>query len=110
MDYGKLAQIQRHNSWSDFLISPERQQGRLIILTTTAQVGLYDFSFESGDTLMLGRESAGLPPEVHKAANARLSVPMVAGARSLNVIITGAMVLGEALRQTGGFANRASMA
>jgi tRNA (cytidine/uridine-2'-O-)-methyltransferase len=82
----------------------------LIILTTAAQIGLYDFSFESGDTLMLGRESAGLPPEVHAAANARLSVPMVAGARSLNVIITGAMVLGEALRQTGGFANRASRA
>ena len=110
MDYGKLAQIQRHNSWSDFQAAPERQQGRLIILTTAAQIGLYDFSFESGDTLMLGRESAGLPPEVHAAANARLSVPMVAGARSLNVIITGAMVLGEALRQTGGFANRASMA
>jgi len=110
MDYGKLAQIQRHNSWSDFQAAPERQQGRLIILTTTAQTDLYDFSFESGDTLVLGRESAGLPPEVHAAANARLRVPLVAGARSLNVIITGAMVLGEALRQTGGFANRSSMA
>ncbi len=107
MDYGKIAQIQRHNSWTDFQAAPERSQGRLIILTTAAKTSLYDFSFQPGDTLMLGRESAGLPPEVHAAAGARLSVPMVAGARSLNVIITGAMVLGEALRQTGSFANPA---
>jgi tRNA (cytidine/uridine-2'-O-)-methyltransferase len=107
MDYGKLAQIQRHNSWSEFQAAPERGQGRLVILTTTAQTGLYDFSFHQGDTLMLGRESAGLPPEVHALADARLRVPMVAGARSLNVIITGAMALSEALRQTGNFANNA---
>lgn len=105
MDYGKLAQIQRHNSWIDFQAAPERGQGRLVILTTKAQTGLYDFSFQTGDTVMLGRESAGLPPEVHSAAEARLHVPMVAGARSLNVIITGAMALSEALRQTGNFAN-----
>jgi tRNA (cytidine/uridine-2'-O-)-methyltransferase len=105
MDYGKLAQIQRHNSWIDFQAAPERGRGRLVILTTNAQASLYDFSFQTGDTVMLGRESAGLPPEVHSAAEARLHVPMVAGARSLNVIITGAMALSEALRQTGNFAN-----
>ena len=104
MDYGKIAQIQRHNSWADFWAAPERQEGRLIILTTAAENSIYDFSFKPDDTLLLGRESAGLPPEVHAAAQARLRVPLVPTARSLNVINTGAMVLGEALRQTGGFA------
>ena len=110
MDYGKLTKIQRHNSWTEFQAAPERGQGRLVVLTTSAQTGLYDFSFQSGDTLMLGRESAGLPPEIHDLADARLKVPMVAGARSLNVIITGAMALSEALRQTGNFASDANCA
>ncbi len=100
MDYGKIAQIQRHNSWSDFQLAPERQNGRLILLTTKAAVSLYDFSFGSGDTLLLGRESAGVPDEVHAAAAGRLFVPLVPQARSLNVIVAGAMALGEAIRQT----------
>lgn len=100
MDYGKLTQIQRHNSWSDFQSAPERHNGRLILLTTKAAVSLYDFSFTSGDTLLLGRESAGVPEEVHAAAAGRLFVPLVPEARSLNVIVAGAMALGEAIRQT----------
>ncbi len=100
MDYGKIAQIQRHNSWADFQLAPERQEGRLILLTTKAAISLYDFSFRAGDTLLLGRESAGVPDEVHAAAAGRLFVPLVPQARSLNVIVAGAMALGEAIRQT----------
>jgi tRNA (cytidine/uridine-2'-O-)-methyltransferase len=72
----------------------------LILLTTKAAVSLYDFSFTPGDTLLLGRESAGVPDEVHAAAAGRLFVPLVPEARSLNVIVAGAMALGEAIRQT----------
>ncbi len=100
MDYGKIAQIQRHNSWADFQLAPERQDGRLILLTTKAAISLYDFSFRAGDTLLLGRESAGVPDDVHEAAAGRLFVPLVPQARSLNVIVAGAMALGEAMRQT----------
>ena len=57
--------------------------------------------YQPDDMLMLGRESAGVPPEVHQAADLRLTVPMASGMRSLNVAVAGAMALGEALRQTG---------
>ena len=62
-----------------------------------------DYEFAAGDTLLLGRESAGAPEEVHDAADARLRIPLKAGLRSINVAQAGAMVLGEALRQTKGF-------
>ncbi|HJZ29712.1 MAG TPA: TrmH family RNA methyltransferase, partial [Hyphomicrobiaceae bacterium] len=63
-----------------------------------------DFSFRAEDTLLLGRESAGVPAAVHAGADARLVIPMRAGRRSLNVAVAAAMALGEALRQTGAFA------
>lgn len=53
--------------------------------------------------LLFGRESAGVPEEVHQAADARLFIPLIGGARSLNLVNAAAMALGEALRQTGGF-------
>ncbi|MGZ5935716.1 MAG: tRNA (cytidine(34)-2'-O)-methyltransferase, partial [Rhizomicrobium sp.] len=62
-----------------------------------------DFAFTSDDTILLGRESAGVPPSVHARADARLRIPMKSGLRSINVAQAGAMVLGEALRQTGSF-------
>ncbi|MCK9994144.1 MAG: tRNA (cytidine/uridine-2'-O-)-methyltransferase, partial [Alphaproteobacteria bacterium] len=62
-----------------------------------------NFRFQAGDTLLLGRESAGVPAEVHDRADARLCIPMLAGRRSLNVALAAAMVLGEALRQLNGF-------
>jgi tRNA (cytidine/uridine-2'-O-)-methyltransferase len=60
-----------------------------------------DFRFEPDDILLLGRESAGFPDEIHKQANARITIPMQKGARSLNVALACAMVTGEALRQIG---------
>ncbi|MFN3523487.1 MAG: tRNA (cytidine(34)-2'-O)-methyltransferase [Phenylobacterium sp.] len=107
LDYGTKAETTRHSGWTAFLARPERQAGRLVLFTTRAASPLYGFSFEAGDTLLFGRESAGAPDEVHAAAQARLLIPLVPGARSLNVVTAAAIALGEALRQTGGFPNPA---
>ena len=78
--------------------------GRIVLLTTRGDTPYVDFAFRPTDTLLLGRESAGVPTAVHDNADARLIVPMAPGVRSLNVVTAAAMVLGEALRQTGGVA------
>ena len=78
-------------------------QGRLIVATTKARTAYTDFAFEVGDTLLFGRESAGVTDEVAKAAHGLVHVPMAEGMRSLNVAVTAGMILGEALRQTGAF-------
>ena len=99
MDYLKQAQIVRHVSWNAFLCGT---MGRMVLLTTRATQSYLVFRFEPTDVLILGRESAGVPEQVHAAAAARLRIPMKEGLRSLNVALAGAMVLGEALRQTKG--------
>lgn len=73
----------------------------MILLTTRGSIDYPDFAFRADDTLLLGRESAGVPEEVHGLADARLRVPMLPGLRSINVALAAAMVVGEALRQTG---------
>jgi tRNA (cytidine/uridine-2'-O-)-methyltransferase len=103
MDYLDSVEIRRHASWHRYLENRESEAGRLLLLTTSARQTYTDFAFEAGDTLLFGRESAGVPEEVHVAADARLRVPMRPGLRSLNVALTAAMVLGEALRQTDAF-------
>ncbi|GAB4531429.1 MAG: tRNA (cytidine(34)-2'-O)-methyltransferase [Amphiplicatus sp.] len=101
MDYAALAAPVRHASWRAFLESPERRGGRLALLTTRAATPLWDFAFRPGDVILVGRESAGAPEEVHAAADARLVIPLAAGARSLNVAVAGAIALAEARRQIG---------
>lgn len=101
LDYAPLADVTRHVSWQAFL---EARPGRVVLLTTRAETRHVDFAFAAGDVLLLGRESAGAPEEVHRAAAARVRVPLRPEARSLNVAIAAGMVLGEALRQTGGYA------
>jgi tRNA (cytidine/uridine-2'-O-)-methyltransferase len=103
LDYGSLAVTTRHDSWAEFLGAPARSEGRLVLLTTRAAVPLDEISFEAGDTLIMGAESAGAPDFVHTAAALRVRIPLVSGARSLNVVTAAAIALGEALRQTGGF-------
>ena len=83
-----------------------RDRKRLVLLTTRAAQPYTGFAFGPGDTLLVGRESAGVPDEVHEAADARLLIPMRPGLRSLNVAQAAAMVLGEALRQTERFPAR----
>jgi tRNA (cytidine/uridine-2'-O-)-methyltransferase len=99
MDYIARAEWRRHASWARFLAS--RGPGRLVLLTIRGDLAYHRFAFRADDTLVLGRETAGVPQAVHDAADARLTVPMRAGARSLNVTLAAAIVLGEALRQTG---------
>jgi tRNA (cytidine/uridine-2'-O-)-methyltransferase len=101
MDYYDLASITRHASWTAFC--RDRPPGRLVLLTTKGGRTFPDVAFEPSDTLLLGRESAGVPDEVHEAADLRLRVPLQKGARSLNVALAASMVLSEALRQTSGF-------
>jgi tRNA (cytidine/uridine-2'-O-)-methyltransferase len=104
LDYLARARLIRHASWQAFCASrSDGGGGRLVLLTTRAPVPYVDFSFQANDAIMVGSESAGAPDFVHKAADARVRVPMIASARSLNVAIAAAMVLGEALRQTGHF-------
>ncbi len=100
MDYLTLATLTRHNSWEAFRT---KALGRLVLLTTKAALPYTDFAFAPSDTLILGRESAGVPEFVHAAADARVLIPMRPGLRSVNVAQACAMVLGEALRQTKGF-------
>jgi tRNA (cytidine/uridine-2'-O-)-methyltransferase len=103
LDYAALATIRRHESWAAFAANRE-PASRLVLVTTAGNVPLYDFRFADGDTLLLGRESAGVPDSVHQAAAARVRIPLRPGARSLNVAVAGAIALSEALRQTGHFA------
>ena len=106
MDYLKSADIRRHASWTRFRdgFSADRRAGqRLVLLTTRGAMAYADFAFQASDTLLVGRESAGVPDEVHAAADARLVIPLQPGLRSLNVAQAAAMVLGEALRQTSLF-------
>jgi len=100
MDYLKSAQMVRHASWAQFKAG---FSGRLLLLTTRGAMTYTDFAFQPGDTLLVGQESAGVPEDVHQAADARLVIPLRPGMRSLNVAQAAAMVLGEALRQTNGF-------
>lgn len=72
-------------------------------MTTRAAVAYTAISFGRGDTLIMGAESAGAPEFVHEAANARIRIPLAAGARSLNVVTAAAIALGEALRQTSSY-------
>ncbi|MAB13766.1 tRNA (cytidine(34)-2'-O)-methyltransferase [Parvibaculum sp.] len=102
LDYTALASVTRHADWAAFQAA-RPVESRLILLTTGADMPYTAFRFAAQDILLLGRESAGVPQGVHEAADARLLIPMAPGARSLNMALSGAMVLGEALRQTNGF-------
>ena len=103
MDYGDLSQVIRRRSWTEFLSAPERAEGRLVLFTTAGASPFLDFAFSAGDTLLFGSESAGAPPLVHEAADARLVIPIAAPARSLNLVTAVTLALGEGLRQTQGF-------
>ena len=103
MDYLDDVSITRHASWRAFETWRAQSGRRLVLATTRGALPYTDFAFAPGDIVLMGRESAGVPDDVHAAADARILVPMRPNARSLNVAVTAAMILGEALRQTGGF-------
>lgn len=97
MDYIHQAIVTRHASWNAFRSGTH---GRLVLASTRSSVSYMSFTFEAADTLLLGRESAGVPPNVADACTASICIPMNPGARSLNVAVAGAMILGEMIRQT----------
>ena len=100
MDYLEGVEVQRHTSLPAFLAARVESPGRLVLLTTRAEAPHYAFRFQADDTLVLGSESAGAPEAMHRAAQARIRVPLTPGMRSLNVALAAGIVLGEALRQT----------
>jgi tRNA (cytidine/uridine-2'-O-)-methyltransferase len=102
MDYLDAVVIVRHRSWRDFEAWRRGEHCRLVLFTTAASLSYLDHSYRADDVLLFGRESAGVPKEVHAAADARLVIPVRPGLRSLNVAVAAAMAAGEALRQTGG--------
>lgn len=101
MDYGTLAEVTRWAGFGAFLENHSQSKRRIILMETDGAVRLHDFAFRADDTLLLGRESAGSPPEVYAAAHTVVRIPLAAGARSLNVAVAGAVALAEAMRQTG---------
>jgi tRNA (cytidine/uridine-2'-O-)-methyltransferase len=103
MDYLDQVALTRHGSFAAFEDWRRRERLKLVLLTTGAAQSYLDHTYEPGQVLLFGRESAGVPEAVHAAADTRLRVPIRPGLRSLNVAMAAAMVAGEALRQTGGF-------
>ncbi len=102
MDYLDQVALTRHGSFAAFEAWRARERLSLVLLTTTTERSYLDHTYSSDQVLLFGRESAGVPEPVHKAADFRLRIPMRAGLRSLNVAMAAAMVVGEAVRQTGG--------
>src|SRR4029079_8122560 len=103
LDYLDQVAIVRQVDWRTFEAWRRGAGARLLLFTTSGSVSYLDFEYRDGDILLFGRESAGVPAEVHKAAAARLVIPMREGLRSLNVAVSAAIAAGEALRQKGGF-------
>jgi tRNA (cytidine/uridine-2'-O-)-methyltransferase len=103
MDYLDEVALVRHASWPAFEQWRRAMQARLVLFTTRAQRSYIEHAYSAGDVLMFGRESAGVPQDVHDAADVRLIIPIRPGLRSLNVAMACAMAAGEALRQMNGF-------
>ncbi|OWJ65657.1 tRNA (cytidine(34)-2'-O)-methyltransferase [Inquilinus limosus] len=99
MDYADFLDLTRWTSWRRYAESPH--PGRLVLLTTRASQPYTGFAFAPSDRIMVGRESAGAPDDVHDAADARIVIPLRPEARSINVATAAAMALGEAIRQIG---------
>ena len=98
MDYLDRAALVREPSWTAFRAATAGR--RSVLLTTRATLPFWDFAFHPDDILLMGRESVGVPETVHDSVEARITIPMREGMRSLNVALACAMATGEALRQT----------
>ncbi len=99
MDYLEALRIDRHVSFAAFETWRRQERRRLVLLTTRASTALWGFTFQPGDVLMVGRESAGVPEHVHASADAQVRIPIRAPMRSLNVGVAAAIALAEAARR-----------
>ena len=100
MDYIDHIDYKKHIDWQQFYDWSQEKKYRLILMTTKAGQSFYEFEFHSSDILLFGRESAGVPDNVHQIVNHRLTIPMKEEVRSINLSSSVALVLGEGLRQT----------
>ena len=100
MDYIDHVEVLRHTSFAAFEAAVGAR--RLVLLTTKAEHSVYEFTYRPDDVLLFGKESAGVPAAVAQACAARLRIPMRPAVRSMNLAMSAGLVLGEALRQTGG--------
>ena len=100
MDYIDHLEYKKHDDWEHFYKWIEENKFRLILMTTKSENSLYNFEFRSSDILLFGRESAGVPDNIHQIVDHRLTIPMKDGVRSINLSSSVALVLGESLRQT----------
>lgn len=107
LDYLDAAKRIHHSTFTLFKRTTHDNGSRVILLSTRGETPYHHFTFAPTDTLLLGRESAGVPDIVHDSVDARVNIPIGPSFRSLNVAVALAMVLGEALRQTGGFSSSA---
>ena len=108
MDYGDPGEVIRCADFAEFAAAARANGGRIVLFTTRGATPLHDFAFRADDVLLFGRESAGVPEDVHENADARVIIPIRPETRSFNVTVSAAIALSEALRQTGGFPNGSS--
>jgi tRNA (cytidine/uridine-2'-O-)-methyltransferase len=101
MDYLEQASLHRHVNWNSFEADCLANGRRMVLFSTSSQTSYVTFKFDQNDMLLFGRESSGVPADVHERANARLVIPMRPDRRSLNLALSVAMATGEALRQLG---------
>jgi len=104
MDYIEMANLTRHDGWEEFEIWRQAENRRLVLMTTQSATPYGeggDQTITAQDVVLFGRESAGVPPKVHNAADARLTIPMVDGRRSLNLAMSVAIIAGEITRRFG---------
>ena len=102
-DYKKHLNYKRHVDWETFYQWCKAHNYRLILLTTKSQKKYYEFKYKNNDILLFGRESAGVPDDIHNIVDERLTITMVEGLRSINVSSSVAIVVSEACRQLGLF-------
>jgi tRNA (cytidine/uridine-2'-O-)-methyltransferase len=97
MDYLQRVEVTRHKSWNKFC--DNKPKGRVVLITTNGDISLTEFKSQPNDIYLFGRESAGVPQDVHDSADIRVVIPMVDGERSFNIAQSAAMVIFEAFRQ-----------
>ena len=97
MDYAGLCKIFRHNSFEAF--KKKHKKSRIVLMTTKAKKIYHKFKFKKNDILLFGRESAGVPEKLHNTIKNKIKIPMNKKARSLNVVVSVAIVASEAIKQ-----------